>query len=63
MILVINQYVNWEKVCSRKPSIIKSFIIEPFGIDDENNWSELQDTLIFKMKKMIVAFEPYIRQL
>jgi hypothetical protein len=55
--------LKWEKIELRKSCRIQTTPREKYGVDDDRNWNELQETLIGKMKKMVEVFNPYIQQL
>lgn len=55
--------LKWEKINSRKSCRIQTTPKEKYGVDNEDKWDELQETLIDKMERMVLSFTPYIQQL
>ena len=55
--------IRWEKLPDRKSCRIQTSPRELYGVKDNDKWSELQNTLIDKMKRMEKVFSPYIQNL
>jgi hypothetical protein len=52
----------WERLEDKRASVIR-FSINEFGLQDKDNWPELQDQMIGAMIKFEKAFRPYIQKI
>lgn len=59
----LGESLRWEKVEGRKSCRIQTNPREKYGVENINQWEELQNSLIKKMKNMVTVFTPYIKSL